>query len=196
MPWFKVDDSFHSHPKALATDPAALGLWVLAGSWSSAHLTEGFVRDDVLPRLLPDAAELAKKLVASGLWKRVRGGYQFHDWLDKNPSRQAVEKDRAGKAARQKRWREGQRRRVTSASSNDTSYASKDGAPPRPAPKEAGRAMPSPGDGASGRAHPSGSAVRAVPNWCGECDERTRQVDPDAPRRCPTCHPLRGQETA
>jgi hypothetical protein len=30
------------------------------------------------------------------------------------------------------------------------------------------------------------------PDWCGECDERTRQIeDPDGrARRCPACHPL------
>lgn len=34
--------------------------------------------------------------------------------------------------------------------------------------------------------------VRAVPEWCGECDEQTRlTLDPDRPGRCPTCHPLR-----
>lgn len=31
------------------------------------------------------------------------------------------------------------------------------------------------------------------PLWCGECDERTRQIG-DPPRRCPDCHPLAGQE--
>lgn len=108
MTWFKVDDSFHSHPKVLATDPAALGLWVLAGSWSSAHLTEGVVQDDVLPRLLPDAATLARKLVTAGLWKRVRGGYQFHDWLDRNPTREAVAAERKANAERQRRFRDRQ----------------------------------------------------------------------------------------
>lgn len=87
MTWFKVDDSFHSHPKVLATPPAALGLWVVAGAWSSANLTEGYVPDHALPRLLPDATPLARKLVASGLWRRERGGYRFHDWIAYNPTR-------------------------------------------------------------------------------------------------------------
>ncbi len=29
--------------------------------------------------------------------------------------------------------------------------------------------------------------------WCGQCDEHTRLLDPDKPRRCPACHPLRGE---
>lgn len=87
MPWFKVDDSFHSHPKVLATSPAALGLWVVAGAWSSANLTEGFVPDRALPRLIPDSEPLARELVSVGLWRRERGGYRFHDWIAYNPTR-------------------------------------------------------------------------------------------------------------
>ena len=100
MTWFKVDDSFHSHPKVLAAAPAALGLWVVAGSWSGANLSDGFVPDHVLPRLLPDGATLAQQLVAAGLWKRARGGYRFHDWDVYNPKRTDVEEER--KAARER----------------------------------------------------------------------------------------------
>ncbi|MEV4271950.1 hypothetical protein [Micromonospora aurantiaca (nom. illeg.)] len=100
MTWFKVDDSFHSHPKVLAASPAALGLWVVAGSWSGANLSDGFVPDHVLPRLLPDSDALAKELVTAGLWRRARGGYRFHDWLDFNPQRDTIEEER--KAARER----------------------------------------------------------------------------------------------
>ena len=98
MTWFKVDDSFHSHPKILATEPAALGLWVVAGAWSSSNLTDGFVPDHVLSRLFPDAAKLADSLRKTGLWHRKKGGYQFHDWTDYNPTKTEVEGER--KAAR------------------------------------------------------------------------------------------------
>jgi hypothetical protein len=98
--WFKVDDSFHSHPKVLAASPAALGLWVVAGSWSGSNLSDGFVPDHVLPRLLPDAASLARDLVAAGLWKRTRGGYRFHDWNEFNPVAETVQAERA--AARER----------------------------------------------------------------------------------------------
>lgn len=108
LTWFKVDDSFHHHSKArkvAAKSPAALALWVLAGSWSSANLTEGFVPDDDLPWILPGAEQLAAELVAARLWKRVKGGHQFHDWLDFNPSRQQVLDDRAAARARMRRLR-------------------------------------------------------------------------------------------
>ncbi len=100
MPWFRVDDGFHSHPKVLTTKAAALGLWVVAGSWSSANLTGGFIPKAVLPRLMPGAARLAKELVASGLWIEADSGFTFHDWVDYNPSVEEVTADR--EAARER----------------------------------------------------------------------------------------------
>lgn len=94
MTWFRVDDTFHSHPKVLAADPAALGLWVVAGTWASANLTDGFVPAHVLPRLLPDSGELAEALVTCGLWRRAKGGYRFHDWGDYNPRSVDVKRER------------------------------------------------------------------------------------------------------
>lgn len=109
MTWFKVDDSFHSHPKVLAASPAALGLWVVAGSWSGANLSDGFVPDHVLPRLLPDAASLARDLVTVGLWRRQRGGYRFHDWAAFNPQRDTVEQERKAARERMRKLRSGRK---------------------------------------------------------------------------------------
>lgn len=104
MTWFKVSDSFHSHPKVMATNPAALGLWVVAGAWSSANLTEGFVPDYALTRLIPNSTKLAKELVAAGLWTRARGGYLFHDFLDYNPT---AEEEKTKSKARAEAGRRG-----------------------------------------------------------------------------------------
>jgi len=110
MVWFKVDDSFHAHPKVLAAEPAALGLWVVAGAWSSANLTDGFVPDSALPRLLPDAASLAEQLRTAGLWARVRGGYRFHDWGDYNPTSESVRTEREAAKERMRKRRAEQRK--------------------------------------------------------------------------------------
>src|SRR5262249_62392464 len=100
MPWFHVDDGFHSHPKALATALEARGLWATAGSWSSRNLTNGVVPGHALASL-GGTPELASELVAAGLWKRRRGGgYQFHDFLAWNPSKEAVENSRKQAAER------------------------------------------------------------------------------------------------
>ena len=198
MTWFRLDDSFHSHPKVLRAGNEAVGLYVRCGTYASDHTTDGFVERSIV--LLYGTEALAARLVDAGLWHRTRGGWNIHDYLDYNPSREAVEKERKDKAERQKRWREKQSRRVTGASSN----ASGDAAPTRPAPKEAGRPRATPSahearGAANGRASPSGSPARGgkpKPPWCGECNELTRITDGDNPQRCPRCHPLIGENGA
>ena len=50
MPWFKVDDKLHDHRKSRKAGRSAMGVWVLAGSWSMDNETDGFVPADVLAR--------------------------------------------------------------------------------------------------------------------------------------------------
>jgi hypothetical protein len=94
MPWFRIDDGLWGHPKWLATPNAARGVWTTAGAWSSANLTDGFVPRHVL-RSLGGTPKDAAALVSSRLWEVVEGGWQIHDFLDWNPSREKVEADRA-----------------------------------------------------------------------------------------------------
>lgn len=95
MPWFKVDDGFHGHPKVVELGVAAVGLWTLAGSWCAKYLTDGFVPDKTVTRLGGDH-EQAAELVASGLWERADdGGYWFRDWADYQPLKVDVEAERA-----------------------------------------------------------------------------------------------------
>jgi hypothetical protein len=108
MVWWKVDDKLHCNTKirnVLADEPAALALWTVAGSWSADELTDGFIPDSQLPWLMPAGAEqLARKLCRARLWRRVSGGYQFHEWSEdgdgtrRNPTRAEVEEDRRKKA--------------------------------------------------------------------------------------------------
>ena len=107
MPWFKVDDNLAFHRKTVAAGNAAMGLWVRAGSWSAAHLTDGFVPDHMIT-ILGSPAQRGK-LVTSGLWIPVDGGCQFHGWNDKGrqPTSKSVMEDREKAAARQARHRNG-----------------------------------------------------------------------------------------
>lgn len=104
MTWFRVDDTLHSHPKALKAGNAAMGLWVRCGAWSAAHLRDGFVSEEIA-RLYSGRNEI-EKLINSDLWIRVEGGYQMHDFGARNPTADAVRADRAAAAERQKRARE------------------------------------------------------------------------------------------
>lgn len=134
MPWFRVDDGFHSHPKALATSLAARGLWVTAGSWSSSHLTDGVVPDQVLASL-GGTPELAAELVAAGLWRRRRQSYVFHEFLSRNPSREAVENERKAAAERQRRRREAMPSRRDTAVTHAVSSPAPTRPDPTPKPK-------------------------------------------------------------
>jgi len=70
MVWFKVDDGFAFHPKALAAGNAALGLWVRAGSWCGHNLTNGFMPASMLGALGGRVRD-AQKLIDAGLWTKV-----------------------------------------------------------------------------------------------------------------------------
>jgi hypothetical protein len=205
MTWFKVDDTFHAHPKVLATDADALGLWVVAGAWSSAHLTDGFVPDHALPRLLPDSATLARKLITAGLWRKTRGGYQFHDWSDFQPASSDV------RAMREKRSAAGRIGGVASgktrskARSKTEALASPVVEPPaRPDPFLGGRSYSATNDRAHATSEPPPPRCEEHledpdPPACGRCAEarraRTRWDLADAERRrnTPKCRHHRGQ---
>ena len=91
MPWFKVDDQFHGHPKVRGLDMASRGLWVTAGSWCASYLTDGVISErDV--KALGGTRRQAEKLVAAGLWSLVDASpgarrYAFHDWAEFQPTR-------------------------------------------------------------------------------------------------------------
>jgi hypothetical protein len=106
VPWFKVDDSFHSHPKILACSPAALGLWVVAGSWAAANPSDGFIPAHVLPRLMPNCDALIEELIERRLWMRAKGGYRVRNWTEYQPSREEIETARRHAAERQRKRRQ------------------------------------------------------------------------------------------
>lgn len=116
MPWMMVDDQMHGHRKfvKLGRDRLpATGLWVTAGSWAGASMTDGFVPDYIVAQWDPDLG-LADALVRVGLWYidtvADEKGYRFHDWCEINRSRAEIEAARADAAERQRRSREKRRR--------------------------------------------------------------------------------------
>lgn len=92
MAWFRVEDSFATHPKVLVAGTRAIGLWTLAGTWSAAHLTEGHIPATVVA--LFGRPTDAQALVTAGLWDEADGGYRFHDWLHYQPTAAEVREAR------------------------------------------------------------------------------------------------------
>ena len=86
-----------------------MGLWVVAGSWSSDQLTDGHIPHHMLAALGFTARD-ASALVTAGLWRTDSDGWHFHDWQAMNPSRADVEAKRGAEAEKKRRWREKVRR--------------------------------------------------------------------------------------
>src|SRR5215472_1359426 len=103
MPWFRLDDKFHSHPKVIAAGNEAIGLFTRCGTYAAEHLTDGFIPEHVV--LLYGSPALADTLVRTKLWRRTRGGWRIPDYLAYNPSREQVERERKLAAERQRRYR-------------------------------------------------------------------------------------------
>lgn len=123
MTWFKVDDRLWGHPKWLASPAGARALWVTAGSWAAANLTDGRIPRHVLGSLGGRVRD-ADGLVSAGLWVVESGqheGWRFADWTDYQPTREQVEADRAAAAERQQRARDKAKRAREEAQKADAS---------------------------------------------------------------------------
>lgn len=102
---FQVDPDFYDHPKTTGMSDAAFSLWVRAGSFSAAKTSDGFVSEDVLVYTLRSNVEVAEELVGRGLWRRRKGGFQFHQWHVRNLTRDRVEADREADRERKRKTR-------------------------------------------------------------------------------------------
>jgi hypothetical protein len=107
MPWARLDDNFHAHPKIRKAwrCRAAVGLHALALSYAMHYGTEGKLSDEWVEDQLPDAGErsdVTAVLVRAGLWEEAPEGWLIHDFLVYNPSNADIE---ARKAADRERKR-------------------------------------------------------------------------------------------
>lgn len=112
MSWVRIHDGALSHPKVVGiftpTDPFHLWVWGL--TYSQAHLTDGQLPADAMPKGSDDAAQV---LVVRKLWHRTKGGFRIHDFLDWNDSKQLVTKKRTEAKARMRSVRDRSSREPT-----------------------------------------------------------------------------------
>ena len=183
MPWFRVDDSLDTHHKAIAAGNEALGLWVRCGAYAARHLTDGFIPESIA--LLYGSRALADTLVAAKLWRRAKGGWQMHDYLDRNPSREEVAGLRAKRAdaGRKGGVASGKTRSKTQA--NASASASRLLEPPSH-PITASPQPPEPG-GSGG--HPPPGDHPGQPKHCRACGTSPRGQPPPPPPSDAARHP-------
>ena len=105
---FQVDGDFYDHPKTLGMSDAAVALWTRAGSYSVAKRTDGFIPEHVL-RILTEVPESAEELVTRDLWKRVKGGYKYHQWVERNLTKAKIDAFTDGARSRKRKQRERER---------------------------------------------------------------------------------------
>jgi hypothetical protein len=120
MPWFRVDDTLHSHPKPRKAGLAAIGLWTVAGSYCSEYVTEGSIPTWYVTGW-PSGRKLAERLVLAGFWHaaghncrrcpqpKEGDSWQFHDWEHYQMTKDEIERDREANRDRQRRFREKRR---------------------------------------------------------------------------------------
>lgn len=101
MPWARLDDGLNDDAKLNALSAPAFRLWVRGLVWCQKNLSDGFIPEREIPRLTAETrerdrpkliAELCATLVPGkgALWVQVDGGYQMHDFLEWNDSRDKV----------------------------------------------------------------------------------------------------------
>lgn len=109
MPWFRADDNLPRSKKVLSIPrryrAQAMGLWVLAGTWSAGELTDGFIPEYMLDELGGSPA-MAARLVTARLWERSELGWNFVHWSTYQRVRSEVEHDREEARERKRKSRE------------------------------------------------------------------------------------------
>jgi hypothetical protein len=99
MPWARFDERYPGNRKIRRLSDAAFRLDVSAICWSNEHLTNGKIPDDDLDAIgdVKRAKSAANELVRKGRWEQLDDGYQIHDFLEYNPSREKVLAQREAK---------------------------------------------------------------------------------------------------
>lgn len=112
MTWFRMDDTWGTHPKVQACSPLARLLWVYGGLYCAQHLTDGAIPKSAMPLIVAAAGAGRKhpaELVSAGLWTDHGDEYEVNNWFEYQPSRDVVEAIRekrktAGIEGNHQRW--------------------------------------------------------------------------------------------
>jgi hypothetical protein len=112
MSWVRIDDKAWSHPKLAGLSGNAVRLWLFALCWCNQQESDGHVPATML-RVLGASPKVAAELVAAGLWEVVEDGWQFHDYLNYQPSREQLASQRNATKERVTKYRERSRNGVT-----------------------------------------------------------------------------------
>jgi hypothetical protein len=106
MPYLNLDDDYPDHRKVDALSDGAFRLHTAALCYCAKNLTDGVVDAHRVPRLTRTfKTSHVAELVDGGLWMPHADGYEVHDYLDWNKSRDWWLAKREADAKRKAAWR-------------------------------------------------------------------------------------------
>jgi general stress protein YciG len=131
MTWAKFDDRYPWHRKVRGLSDAAFRMDVSAVCWCAENLTDGVIESEFLTLVsdVRNPRKVAAELVRAGRWHAEDhdcescpllppGAHVIHDYLDYNPTREKIERDR------EQRRKAGERGGVASGRARSKSEAS------------------------------------------------------------------------
>lgn len=165
MTWVRLDDQFADNPKLERAGPMAGWLHVSALCYCARHLTDGLIPWEKAARLVSNPGKPLKALIQENVWHKEdhdcptcppcpHHHYLIHDYLDYQPSRAQVEKEREAARERMAKARRNKQRSSPEHPPNDegTSDNPDPTRPPsdlHPPPTNVGTRPESAGEGSS-----------------------------------------------
>lgn len=106
MPYLNLDDGYSEHRKVDALSDGAFRLHTSGLCYCAREMTDGFVPDHRVPRLVPKFKQphLAE-LLAAAMWLPAKDGFEIHDYLEWNKPRAWWIEKREKDAKRLAEWR-------------------------------------------------------------------------------------------
>lgn len=109
MTWVRLDEAMPEHPKVAALGDSAFALWITSIAYANRNLTDGFVPSAVgigqLRYCDGNPIPAIRELEDAGIWHKVDGGWEIHDFLDYQPSKANVLAEREAARERMARRR-------------------------------------------------------------------------------------------
>ena len=104
MPWVKLDDQLWAKPKVVRSGNEATGAYCRMLSYCGAQLTDGLVDEEIAGFIAPPPI-IESLIDHTFVAQAPEGGLLIPDYLDFNPSKKQVEKERAEARKRMKKVR-------------------------------------------------------------------------------------------
>jgi hypothetical protein len=105
MPWVRLDDHYFTHRKTAGLSKDAKLLDLAGMTFSAGELRDGVLTDKDIRIIaaqvdIENLKDCLHELELADRWRRTPDGWEIHDYLDYNPSRAQILRDREAGAQR------------------------------------------------------------------------------------------------